>query len=432
MRAEALRLVHDGPLSGHMGRDRTWKRARDAFWWPNMKRDLTTYVNGCEMCGRNKLPTKPGHAPMQRATLPSRPLAKLQVDFAGPFPRTDAHPYRYVLQIQDVFSRYLMLVPAPDCTAETAARLLFDRWICTFDVPIEISSDRGPHFTAETFRAMCRRLEIRQILGTPLHPEGQGQVERQNQLLRNLRCMCSNDVRIWPTKLPQLQFSHNTAVNASTGFSPFELLFARPARRPETCIDDPPATSGADATTWPRSPAEEVTQRRQLLDQLQREAQVSVERAQTRRVERSVIRARGQPLEVGEYVRLRLTPAERGRAGGKMSPTLSPLYKVTEVLRGGWSYRLLKVQDNGEPTVEKVRHFNDLVRSAAGPTGDAHPPVVYDDGDEEDGTSCTPSSDDETTAEQGRRPSRRCGPPERLIVEPERKTYRVEKIRRGV
>ena len=426
MRAEALRLVHDAPLSGHMGRDRTWKRARNAFWWPNMKQDVSNYVNGCEMCGQNKLPQNPGRAPIQRTNMPSRTLAKLQVDFAGPFPKTAAHPYRYVFQIQDVLSRYLMLLPAEDCTAETAARLLFDNWICIFDVPYEISSDRGPHFTAETFRALCRRLGIRQVLGTPLHPQGQGQVERQNQLVRNLRCMCSNDVRLWPSKLPQLQFSHNTAVNASTGFSPFELLFARSARRPETCISDPPATAGADPAASDRSAAEEVTQRRQLLDQLQREAQVGVERAQLKRVENSVVRARGQPFEIGDYVRLRLTTAERGRKGGKMSPALSSLYKVIEVLSGGWSYRLLKVQADTKARVEKVRHFNDLVRSAADPAEtDAYRPVVYVD--EDDGDDSASSSSDEAAEEPVGRPRRLCGPPERLVVEPWRRTYRSQK-----
>ena len=439
MRAEALHMVHDAPLSGHMGRtrDRTWKHARDAFWWPNMKRDLSTYVSGCEMCGQNKLPTKPGRAPLQRTSVPNRPLAKLQVDFVGPFPQTDAHPFRYVLQIQDVLSRYLMLLPAPDSTAETAARLLFDHWICTFDVPVEISSDRGPHFTAETFRAMWRRLGIRHVLGTPLHPEGQGQVERQNQLMRNLRCMCFNDVRLWPKKLSQLQFSHNTAANASTGFSPFELLFARSARRPETCISDPPAASGADPAATTQLPAEEVTQRQQLLDQLQRKAQEGVERAQAKRVEQSVVRSRGQPFEVGDYVRLRLTSAERERTGGKMSPALSPLYKVVEVLSGGWSCRLLKLQDSIKARVEKIRHFNDLVRFAAGPAeAEEYHPVVHEDADDDADDSAsisdTCSGDDEVPTKQDRRPRRVCGPPERLVVEPSRKTYRLEKIRRGV
>ncbi|KAF0293256.1 hypothetical protein FJT64_008850 [Amphibalanus amphitrite] len=58
-----------------------------------------------------------------------------------------------------------------------------------------------------------------------------------------------------------------------SSFSPFELLFARSARRPETCISDPPAASETEPVTSGHTPAEEVTQRRQLLDQLQRDAQ---------------------------------------------------------------------------------------------------------------------------------------------------------------
>ena len=34
LRRRLLFLVHDLPLSGHMGQARTWKRARRAAWWP--------------------------------------------------------------------------------------------------------------------------------------------------------------------------------------------------------------------------------------------------------------------------------------------------------------------------------------------------------------------------------------------------------------
>lgn len=168
LRAEALRSIRDAPLSGHMGQYRTWKQARDNFWWPDMKKDVHSYVTGCEMCAPNKLPKKPGLAPVQFTDIPDRPLAKLQVDFVGPFPQTDAHPFRYVLQVQDIFSRYLLLLPAEDNTAETAARLIHDRWICVFGDPQVITSDRGPHFAAETLLTMCRRLGVCHLMGTPL------------------------------------------------------------------------------------------------------------------------------------------------------------------------------------------------------------------------------------------------------------------------
>lgn len=443
MRAEALRLIHDAPLSGHMGRDRTWKRARDTFWWPNMKQDVSTYVNGCEMCGQNKLPKNPGRAPLQHTEIPSRPLAKLQVDFVGPFPQTDAHPFRYVLQVQDIFSRYLMLLPAEDNTAETAARLVHSRWICTFDVPMEITSDRGPHFAAETFQAMCRRIGTRHVMGAPLHAQSQGQVERQNQLMANLRCMYCNDVRVWPTNIYQLQFSHNTSLNSATGFSPFEMLFARPACRPDSGIGGDSGDPGSTSQTF-NTPSQEVTERRRLLDEIQGEAQVSVRHAQDVRVERSLAKTRGQPFEAGDLVRLRLTTAERGRLGGKMSPVLSPLYRVTEVLRGGWTYRVSRVHKSGRRKMDiKIRHYNDLTRStvdvcegrgseATADSGDDDSSDDDDDGVQDSDSDLQDGDGDDGGPIRDERPRRQCGPPERLVVDPSRRSYESRKLRWGV
>ena len=97
-----------------------------------------------------------------------------------------------------------------------------------------------------------------------------------------------------------------------------------------------------------------MIERRRLLDELHRGAQVSVRKVQNARVHQSVARARGQPLEVGDAVRLRLTQAKRSRNGGKMPPVLSPIYKVVEVLRGGWTYRVTRPRGEGRGSDVKI------------------------------------------------------------------------------
>lgn len=64
LRAHALQLVHDAPLSGHMGERRTWERARDSFWWPEMKKDVAAHISKCEACQRNRTTKLPGKAPL--------------------------------------------------------------------------------------------------------------------------------------------------------------------------------------------------------------------------------------------------------------------------------------------------------------------------------------------------------------------------------
>lgn len=169
----------------------------------------------------------------------------MQIDFVGPFSTSGKHKFRYVLHMQDILTRYIVMAPTLDATLDTASRTLFNRWICMFGLLRTLSSDRGTHFTSNMFQVVCREAGIQQWLGSPYHPHSQAQVERQNQLVDNLRCLCTNNIDHWPEMVPHLQFSHDAARNTSTGQSPHQLVFGLPARRPEqviareVCNEDP-------------------------------------------------------------------------------------------------------------------------------------------------------------------------------------------------
>ncbi len=148
-----------------------------------MKQDVERHVRDCERCGANKHSTKASKAPVLSTDVPVRVGDKLQVDFVGPFGISTAHEYRYALQIQDVLSRFVIFVPTVRNDADTAATAVFDEWVCKFGFPLKIQSDHGRHFAAEVFRRMCELNGIKHVMGSVGHPQSQGLVERQNQLL---------------------------------------------------------------------------------------------------------------------------------------------------------------------------------------------------------------------------------------------------------
>ena len=119
-------------------------------------------------------------APFRITNIPNRLVEHLQLDFSGPFPAANTHLFRYALQIQDVLARFVMLVPCVNDSSETAAKALVNQWVCLFGASCRINIDRGTHFTAQVFQALCRIFEIDHKLGAPKHPEGQGKVERTN------------------------------------------------------------------------------------------------------------------------------------------------------------------------------------------------------------------------------------------------------------
>ena len=230
MRCSFLELVYNKPLSGRMRRNRTTDRIRDIVWWPWMSDDISTYVKG-DACQRHRRTKNPESARLQKTEVSKSPLSQIQIDFMGLFQPSVPENFRYVLAIQDVLTRYAMLIPTTDCTASTAASMLLTRWVTVLDIPVVIQSDQGSHFTGQIFRNFCEAMGMEQKLSSPNHP--QSTVERQNQLMDNIRCVCDNNPVGWADAVVAVQYAHNTSNNATTGYSSHQLLFHRASNRPE-------------------------------------------------------------------------------------------------------------------------------------------------------------------------------------------------------
>ena len=343
-----LHLVHASPTAAHMGTNRTWVRARNNFWWEDMKQDIDNFVRDCKLCSKNKHVNKPNEAPQSLTSIPDGPLVEVMIDFVGPFQEARSHKFRYALQVQDVFSRFLIFEPTVDSTAQTAAVVLKNRWISIFGMPSTLRSDRGKHFTAEVFEELCKLSGIKHKLGSPEHPQSQGQVERQNQLINQVRCLCENDIEKWPETLFSVQCSHNGSMNSSTGYSPGRILLGKGFSNPEDIVlNHLPKTDNSDCMS------KNLDLREEDDEEMIRQIRERVKRSQRKRADS--LDSRGTPYKVGDRVRYRLNNDTRSKRGGKMAPRYSEEYKVVDVLGDGYTYNLKAVNHNGR---DKSRHFN--------------------------------------------------------------------------
>ena len=82
--------------------------------------------------------------------------------------------YRYVLTIMDVFSRYLVLRPLCQKTANTVADQLRDVF-AILGTPKILQCDQGTEFKG-TFRLLMSFFNVKVITSSPYHPESQGKV----------------------------------------------------------------------------------------------------------------------------------------------------------------------------------------------------------------------------------------------------------------
>ena len=228
-RARALHLAHDVPMAGHLGRDRTLARLRRRFWWPGIAKDVAEHCRTCGECQR--MARRGPRAPLVPMPIIGEPFERIAMDIVGPLPRT-ASGKRFILVISDYATRYPEAYAMGTVTAPAIAEKLID-FFSRYGVPKEILTDQGSNFMSELLKEIYRLLGVKSIRTSPYHPQTDGLVERYNQTLKMmLRKVLLTERRSWDKLLPLVLFAYREVPQESTGFSPFELIYAREVRGP--------------------------------------------------------------------------------------------------------------------------------------------------------------------------------------------------------
>jgi hypothetical protein len=96
---------------------------------------------------------------------------------------------------------------------------------------LNLISDRDALFTAELWSALHKLMGVKLKMSTSYHPETNGSSERTNKTVNQaIRYHVDNNQKGWLAKLPRIRFAMMNMVNASTGFSGFQLKTGRSPR----------------------------------------------------------------------------------------------------------------------------------------------------------------------------------------------------------
>jgi Integrase zinc binding domain/Integrase core domain len=218
LRQQTLKLAHEG----HLGMSSMKQRLRSKVWWPKMDRDCEDHVKSCHGCQLVASPDPP--EPLRRTTLPSKPWEYVSVDFLGPLP--SGHSLMITV---DYYSRFYEV----DIMKSTTAQLTIQRLkpiFVRFGLPYTIRTDNGPQFISEDFQEFCAENNIEICYTTPLWPQANGEVERQNRSLLKRLKIAQATGKDWRQELLIYLSVYRNTPHATTGVSPAELMFNRKIR----------------------------------------------------------------------------------------------------------------------------------------------------------------------------------------------------------
>ena len=231
-----LRRAHD---DAHRAIKHTWERIKDAYWWPTRYVDVVWWVSSCIPCQLYKTHGSKRQHVMRNFFIPQRPWQCLCMDYMHVLLKDQPHGYKYLLIVVDQFTKFLLIIPTKDMTAETTARALNVRVFAPLGSPESIRSDNASMFTGKYMQQLNDIFQIKQIPTVANAPHSNGQAERYVQIvsnsLRTLMHKYEGTADIFMDALAKIASVTNATPNRMTGESAFYMLFTR---RPRSVLSE--------------------------------------------------------------------------------------------------------------------------------------------------------------------------------------------------
>ena len=220
LRQAALQHNDDAPTAGHQCFERTLDRLRQEAYWVCMAKDVEKYCCECTKCQKSKL-SMPQRAPLTSLPI-GRPWQMIAVDILEV--PLSANNNRYLLVVQDYYTKWADAIPLPD---QTAVRITGElvKIFSTFGHPEILHSDQGCNFESSILAQTLQAFGVHKSRTTAYHPQGDGMVERFNRSLLQLLRAYVDTQSEWEHYLPLVLYAYRTSTHSSTGVSPFLLMY---------------------------------------------------------------------------------------------------------------------------------------------------------------------------------------------------------------
>lgn len=247
----------------------------------------------------------------------------------------DLYPVRYkeinIYLLRDYFSKWLEAIPLRNQEATIVAHKLVERIISVFGVPLSMHSDQGSNFESEVFQEHCKLLGITKTHMTPLRPQSDGMVERANRTIEKmLTAFVFENQNDWNEYIYLLMLAYRSSEHESTGFSPYQMLFAnQPTLTIDIILGKPETHDNQVFHT------DYVELLREKLDKIQDRARQNLNLSSKNMKRRYDYQSNAQVYKIGDNVWLCNPTRTKGRCPELQKPWVGPytiIHKINDIL----------------------------------------------------------------------------------------------------
>ncbi|GKV33305.1 hypothetical protein SLEP1_g41831 [Rubroshorea leprosula] len=225
----ALREVHEGVCGSHVGaRTLAHKVLRQGYYWPNMYKDATHFVQRCLKCQFFAHLT---HQPAEELTtlVAPWPFAQWGLDLLGPFVKGVGGVTHLIVGV-DYFTKWVEARPLSSLTSKKVEDFVFSSIIYRYGIPNQIVADNGTQFNCTSFRDFCSNYGIKLQFTSVYHPESNGMVESVNNcILEGIKPRLEQHKAKWADELNNVLWAYRTTSRTATGETPYHLAFGTEA-----------------------------------------------------------------------------------------------------------------------------------------------------------------------------------------------------------
>ena len=216
--------VESVAMSGHRGRDSTYQKISERFYWHGMVDDVKNYIQTCQKCQKQGKIIKKISPELQSIHVDSNVMQQVGVDICN---LPEINGYKHLIVMIDYFSKWSEAKAVQDKTASTVARFLYEM-ICRHGCFKTQINDQGREFVNQVSDALLELTGTDQRVTSAYHPQANGLCERQNRTIKDtlIKVLEENPAK-WVDVIDGVLFAHRASIHFSTKFSPFFLLYNR-------------------------------------------------------------------------------------------------------------------------------------------------------------------------------------------------------------